>query len=110
MYEESNLEFKHINKDMQEKLKVQQPKDIFYATMFLRDGFNKQTFGIELTTDAEVIPQLHNRKKWYYYSWNKNELTIRRILGTYNINKIEKMIQELLEEYKRFYMMYCKIN
>jgi hypothetical protein len=106
----SNLEFSYIDEKKYKNFKRLEPEEMWFMNLFLREGHNKQTFGIELTTNAEVIPQLYNRKRWYYYSWDKKQLTIRRMLGTYNINKIERMIQELLEEYKRFYMMYCKLK
>lgn len=84
--------------------------NMFYMTLFLREGFNKQTFGLELTANVEVEPQLVTRKQEYYYIWDKQQLTIRRILGTIDPDKIEKMAQDLLNEFKRFYFMYCKTN
>ncbi len=104
----SGLEFVYVNKNNHKRLT--NLHDIFYVILFLREGFNKQTFGIELTAEAEVIPQLYTRKHGYYYEWGKNSLTIRKVLGTFSQNKIEKMVKELMEEYKRFYLMYCKTN
>lgn len=106
----SMLEFTYVDEDNHENLINSNLYSVFYALLFLREGFGKQTFGIELTTEAEVIPQLYSRKHEYYYEWNKNKLTIRRMLGTFSQNKIEKMIKGLMNEYKRFYLMYCKTN
>lgn len=106
----SGLEFLYIDKENYDNIIKTNPYKIFYANLFLREGFNKQIFGIELTADAVVVPQLYKRNYGYYYEWNKHKLTIRRILGTYAHKKIEKMIQELMNEYKRFYWMYCKTN
>jgi len=101
----------YIDEKYHENLtKYIKPHSIFYMTLFLREGYNKQTLGIELKAEAVVIPQRYTRKRWYYYEWNKHELTIKRILGTYDVNKIEKMIEELMQEYKRFYYMYCNTN
>jgi len=105
--ENSQLEFMHIDKRQHNKFRKNKPYYISYMVLFLRDEFNKQTLGLELKSKAEVIPQLYTRKHWYYYEWNKHELTIRRILGTFDGNKIEKMVNELMNEYKRFYLMYC---
>jgi len=110
-YPDSKLDFMYIDEKSHKNLiKHTKPHSIFYMTLFLREGYNKQTFGIELKAGAVVIPQRYTRKKWYYYEWNKHELTIRRILGTYDVNKIERMIEELMQEYKRFYYMYCNTN
>lgn len=106
--EKDQYDFIYIDKEKHENLTRFKPHSIFYVTLFLREGYNKQTLGIELTADAEVVPQLFNRKKWYYYEWDKNKLTIRRILGTYDENRIEDMIKELMQEFKRFYLIYCK--
>lgn len=112
-YQNSNLEFIFIDEenhkifDRRGKRNSNYPHYISYMVLFLRDDFNKQTLGIELSADVEVIPQKVTRKKWYYYEWNKHKLTIRRILGTYDTNKIEKMIHELMNEFNRFYLMYC---
>lgn len=107
---DSNLEFIYVNKENYDNIIKSEPYAVYYMILFLREGFNKQTLGIELTANAEVVPQYYNRKRWYYYEWNKHELTIRRILGTVDKGIIEKMVKELMEEYKRFYLMYCKTN
>lgn len=107
-YVDEEYDFIYIDKEQHDNLTRFKPHSIFYVTLFLREGYNKQTLGIELTADAEVVPQLFNRKKWYYYEWDKNKLTIRRILGTYDERRIEDMVKELMQEYKRFYLMYCK--
>ena len=101
-------DFAHIDKDLHNVFKTYVPHKIYYVILFLREGYNKQTFGIELTAETKVIPQLYDRKREYYYEWNSHKLTIKRILGTYNENKIDTMIKELMNEYKRFYLMYCK--
>lgn len=100
----SNLDFSYIEKQEM----ITDPHEIYYATLFLREENRKQSFGIELVANVEVIPQFYSRKHIYYYEWNKQKLLIRRMLGTYVHNKIEKMIKELMGEYKRFYLMYCK--
>jgi len=106
-YQGSQLQFTHIDKKQLDNIIKYEPYFISYMVLFLRDNFNKQTIGIELKADAQVMPQLYTRKRWYYYEWNKHELLIRRILGTYDANKIEKMIKDLMNEFKRFYYMYC---
>jgi hypothetical protein len=102
------LDFTHIDKDLHDVFKQHSPHEIYYVVLFLREGYNKQTLGIELTTDVKLIPQLYNRKQEYYYERNSRKLTIRRILGTFNEKKIDTMVKELIKEYKRFYLMYCK--
>lgn len=106
-YTDSQLQFTFIDKKQHDNILKYKPYSISYVVLFLRDGFNKQTLGIELKANAEVIPQLYTRKSGYYYEWNKHELMIRRILGTYDANKIERMVKELMNEYKRFYLLYC---
>jgi len=65
------------------------------VNLFLKERFNKQTLGVELTTDTEVIPQLYTRKSGVYYEWGKNTLTIRQALGTYKTSKIENIVKTL---------------
>jgi hypothetical protein len=106
----SGFKFIHIDKEKYDNIIKNNLHKVFYANLFLREGFNKQIFGIELTADAVVVPQLYKRNYGYYYEWNKHELTIRRILGTYDHKKIKNMVEELMSEYKRFYWMYCETN
>jgi hypothetical protein len=106
----TKLEFLYIKEKKEHTLLFRSPpSEIFYMSLFLREGHNKKTFGLELKADVNVIPQLITRKHWYYYEWDRKQLTIKRILGTNDSDKIEKMAIELLDEFKRFYYMYCKI-
>lgn len=108
--EQSNvLEFNYLdNEDIYTSFLSKNPINKFYMSLFIKDDFNKHNFGLDITTTTEVIPQLCNKKHSYYYVWNNKQLSIKRFLSTYDPNIIEELAKDLLNEYKRFYFMYCK--
>lgn len=100
-----NYKFGNIITD---KIDYEKCINIYYMKLIISDDFNKRNYRLSLSAEAEVIPQLFTRNFKYYYVWNKNHLKIEICLNDLNINKIEQYSVELLNEFKRFYFMYCK--
>lgn len=80
----------------------------YYVCLFLRCYNDQYNIGIELSGYIEIEPQRIKMNRKFFYEWDKKTLTIRKFLGTKNIEKIKEFILELMNEFKKFYFIYSK--
>lgn len=80
----------------------------YYVCLFLRRYNAQYSLGIELSGYIEIEPQRIKMNRNFFYEWDKKTLTIRKFLGTKNIEKIKEFTLELMNEFKKFYFIYSK--
>jgi hypothetical protein len=100
MYSTDKLEFIKLDSTASHEL-------YSIMTLSIKEEFHKKVCAIELTFPGEYKEQLIKRLPNNYYKWNNKEITIKKLIATYDVDEIKKQAEELVMECKRFHFMYC---
>jgi len=82
--------------------------NIGLMTAYMESVRGRKTLGLQMVFPADTGEQLVHRVTGFKYKWNKSSVTIKRILGTTKIPKVEEQILCLLRECNRFFNLYCE--
>lgn len=104
-YPNKLLTFEKLQKD-KEYQKI--ATNIMKLTM--QEEYGRKVVFLSLSIKIRFTEQSYKKEPGFLYIVAKNYVTIKKYIGTTDVDKIEKHAESLLAECKRFNFMYCDIN
>ena len=83
-------------------------KGVYLVNLEISQLFKKRQVQLNLDFPAKFIPQKVNIKKFFFYSWHKNYVSLSYLIGTTKVDIIEKQLKKFLSEAQIFYRLYCQ--